>query len=393
MGKFSYSANVIYCSISKLIFLLFIALQSSALFSQSEFVKGYEAGYRETACYYYDAIRCNYLKIPLAPVPTDKEGVTYKDGFNRGIQEALQFFYAEQDKIKIEDHLIPATWKYLPNYDVLLNSKNTSKTFSTGNYTYRSNMKQAFYAIFNGQERDASVKINLALNSDDYTPEAYALLGYSFYKQGSYESAVSNLKKALKEDVDRKEDVKLLLKSSKRLNSSMKKSSRKRQKRYSSARNSGDLYRPQIYPDAYSGVEFRGGLYRDGDYNTVFGGLNLTISLSRRSSIIFDFESFTPLMTYKDEYSHQESQVFDFIQGNLLFRHRLANRLEFLYGPGVATTSKGSDMFFYYAVGGFQIFMNKAFFLDARINYNVNSDKLLFKPGEMNVKLGLGLRL
>src|SRR5690606_30627130 len=171
-----------------------------------------------------------------------------------------------------------------------------------------------------GKNWDARSKLDFALKTNMYSPEAYALLGFNHYKDGNYERAIPFLKKALKEKVDRKEDVKLLLKSSKYLNSSMKKYSKKRQesysgskiqknrqKSYSVSKSRGDVYRHQIYPDAYSGVEFRGGLYRDGDYNTVFGGLNLTISLSRRSSMIFDFEYFTPIMMYENEYLYEES--------------------------------------------------------------------------------------
>lgn len=404
MGKFSYSASDIYCSTSKLVFLLFIALQPSALFSQSEFVVGYEAGYRETACYYYDAIRCGNLKIPLAPVPTDKEEITFRDGYNRGIQEALHFFYEEQNKQKIKK-FIPVKWKYIPDYNAILAPKK-SNAYSTMGYAYNSNIKGAYYATFKTLHADASSKIVSALSGHDYTSEAYALLGFNYYKIGHYDLAIPYLKDALKEDVDKKEDVKQLLKRSKRLNASMKKyykkkqesyssskSREKRQKSYSISKSGGDLYRNQIYPDAYSGIEFRGGLYRDGDYNTVFGGLNLTISLSRQSSIIFDFESYTPIMTYENEYLYGESQDIHFIQGNLLFRHRLTNHLEFLYGPGVATAAKDSDMLIYYAVGGFQIFMSNRIFIDMRINYDLGIDKLLIKPGEMNVKLGLGLRL
>src|SRR5699024_1887722 len=100
--EMNYSEFLGYFNVIKFILYYFLIFTPLITFSQSEFVKGYETGYRETYCYYKQSVNCN-PRIPIAPIPTDIESVSsYSDGYNRGINEALDFFYSDQDEKKNE---------------------------------------------------------------------------------------------------------------------------------------------------------------------------------------------------------------------------------------------------------------------------------------------------
>jgi|SRR5690554_4621669 len=370
--------------------LLAICTCTYSMFSQSNFVLGYEEGYKDTYCYYYEWSRCNSLNIPLAPIPVDGESAdNFADGFNRGIDDALEVFYEEQNKVKFKKNLIPGKWLYIPDYEKLLNSKSGLNIYSSDRETFRRQVREAFYFSFRNQSSSASLKLRSALQTNQSTPEVFALLGFNFYKTGDYSNAIANLEVALKDEVDKKEDVKLLLKSSEYLLREQKSYERKSR---SSQRKNHRKYRSRtyIYPDRNLGFGLRGGVYLEEDYS-LLGGLHVSFPFGRRMSMLVDFEYFTRKFVYDTEYYYHESEI-DFLQSNLLLRNRLVNRLELIYGAGIAFETKTYKDEFYYGIGGLQFFMSEKWFIDARVNYSLQEDEFFIETSPLDFRFTIGIQ-
>jgi len=95
-----------------LLFMFIFALNSQFVFAQTEFVKGFNAGYKEGYCH-DRGIGCIPPIPPIAPLPTVYENQnSYVDGYNRGFKMGLE----ERKKQDNKEKNTPTTYENRQRY-------------------------------------------------------------------------------------------------------------------------------------------------------------------------------------------------------------------------------------------------------------------------------------
>lgn len=359
----------------KLFYILTLCLSINCI-AQTQFYKGFEAGYKAGYCYGIPS--CITPIVPSAPI----DGFTYQDGYNKGFQMGLDKQRGIENNYKgykgTEATFIENAMFKLP-YELMIkviDKKDKEFENKYGSYDNRVKIFEDFVlkALDSFNEKsyyNAIEYCKLANNTFLTNPMIDMILGGSYYSIGDYDNAIYHLKIAKNNGYAKANEFIKLIKNKE------KEMTYERRIKYGAkiGYNINNLKSSPIL-----GLFFQGRTSKWGIKNF---------------SIITEAQFFQS--QYNQELNYSNETIYEnkdnILQINLIFKNSLNKNIGLIYGTGLSTGLESASAMLDINLG-LQYHFSQYIFTEFRYNKNITRSYfqgdgiIAYEPNNFQVSLG-----
>jgi tetratricopeptide (TPR) repeat protein len=168
----------------KYLFLVLLLSAYSFSYSQTNFTKGFLAGYKNGSC--FDQSPCIPPDMPVPPVPGTYEAAdSYQDGYKRGFQMGL-----DDSKVSAARYRLASVEPI--DYAAKLNTNDTAQRAAL----IRQLKARTLELIKIGGYKPAIALCDVAIKANPYSDEFYRIAASAYLQLRNYDGALIYLKKA-----------------------------------------------------------------------------------------------------------------------------------------------------------------------------------------------------